>query len=247
MAEGKTRLDQHLVNVGLFDSRARAAAAIKAGRVTVNGMAARKAAQSVVPSDAIVAQEAHDYVSRGGVKLAYALAHFNLCVRDKTALDIGASTGGFSDVLVQQGAARVYAVDVGRDQLHEKLRQNPRISNHEGVNARYLTADLFDRQPEVLVCDASFISLKLVLEAALGLIAPTGWLVALVKPQFEVGKENLGKNGVVTDEGLRAKVCADIENWINTHETGWRVHGLVESPITGPQGNVEFLINAQKK
>lgn len=247
MAEGKTRLDQHLVNLGLFDSRARAAAAIKAGQVQVNGAQARKAAQSVSPRDKITAQEAHDYVSRGGVKLAHALAHFALSAQDKTALDIGASTGGFTDVLLQHGAAHVYAVDVGHDQLHEKLRRDARVSNHEGVNARHLTATMFDSQPDVLVCDASFISLKLVLEAALGLVASGGWLVALVKPQFEVGKDNLGKNGVVTDAGLRDAVCADVTGWLDGHATGWRVTGLIESPITGPQGNVEFLISAQKK
>lgn len=247
MSDGKSRLDQQLVNLGYFTSRAQAAAAIKAGQVVINGAAARKASQSVMADDVITATPAHAFVSRGGLKLEKGLAHFGYSARDKVAVDIGASTGGFSDVLLQNRAAHVYAVDVGHDQLHEKLRADARVVDMAGVNARHLTAREFDQPLEVLVCDASFISLTLVLEAVLPLIGQGGWMLALIKPQFEVGKKNLGKNGVVTDGALRDEACARIENWLAAHSSGWAIDGIIESPITGPQGNIEFLLGARKK
>lgn len=213
----------------------------------VNGTPARKASQSIFATDEVIAKPAHGYVSRGGLKLEKGLAHFAYPIADKIAVDIGASTGGFSDVLLQNGAHHVYAVDVGHDQLHEKLVGDARVSNMQGMNARHLTADVFATKPEVLVCDASFISLKLVLEAVLPLMADDAVLLALIKPQFEVGKANLGKNGVVSDENLRADICTQISDWLSAHPSGWRVDGVVESPITGPQGNVEYIIGATRK
>lgn len=243
----KTRLDQHLVSLGLFDSRAQAAAAIKAGQVSVNGVAARKASQSIFAEDKITAQAAHGFVSRGGVKLEKGLAHFAYPVADKVIVDVGASTGGFCDVLLQNGAAHVFALDVGHGQLHEKIIANARITNLEKHNAREAQADWFDRPLEALVCDVSFISLKLALDNLLHLISEDGWVVMLIKPQFEVGKSALGKNGVVSDARLRQKTCEDIIAWLSAHEAGWQVDGVIESPITGPQGNVEFLLGAQKR
>lgn len=241
------RLDHYLVSKGHFDTRSRAAAAIKAGQVTVNGEPARKAAQSVTADDEITAAPAHAFVSRGGVKLAHALGVFDLPVRGKTALDIGASTGGFSDVLLQNGAAHVYAVDVGQDQLHPKLCADARVTNIQNTNARNLKADMFADPIDVLVCDASFISLKLVLPPALALVASGGRMVALIKPQFEVGRTRLGKNGVVSDAALREQICDDISAWLAAHPSGWRVGDIAESPIHGPQGNIEYLLLAEKQ
>ena len=241
----KTRLDQHLVNLGLFDSRAQSAAAIQAQQVKVNGAPARKNSQMVSTQDEIIAAPAHGYVSRGGLKLEKALAHFAYPMQGKTVLDIGASTGGFSDVALQNGAAHILAVDVGRDQLHAKLKTDARVTNLEGLNARHITPETFDRPIDALVCDVSFISLELALDSALNIIAPGGWALALIKPQFEAGKDKLGKNGVVSDPALHAQICARIEAWVTAHPSGWQVDGIIESPIKGPQGNVEFLIGAR--
>lgn len=241
---GKTRLDQQLVSLSLFESRARAAAAIKAGQVTVNGITAEKASMSVSSDDVIEAEAAHDFVSRGALKLQKGLAHFGYAARNGMFADIGASTGGFTDVLLRQGAAFVYAVDVGQDQLHENLRGDARVKNMAGINARHLSAADFDRPLDGLVCDVSFISQT----KALAVLAPSlpqkAWAIALIKPQFELDKAALGKNGVVTDADLRLAVCDDVSHWWQAQ--GWRVDDIVESPITGPQGNVEYLIGARK-
>jgi 23S rRNA (cytidine1920-2'-O)/16S rRNA (cytidine1409-2'-O)-methyltransferase len=186
----------------------------------------------------------HPWVSRGGLKLAHALDHFALAVAGRVALDVGASTGGFTDVLLARGARRVYAVDVGHGQLAWKLRNDPRVVVMEGVNARHLTAaDIADR-PEVIVCDASFIGLETVLPAALGLAAPGAVLVALIKPQFEAGRENVGKGGIVRDPAVHEAVCARISSWLSARP-GWTVLGVADSPIAGQDGNREFLIAAR--
>ena len=242
----RLRLDQHLVSLGLFDSRAQAAAAIKVGQVFINGTAARKASQSISANDTITAQAAHGYVSRGGLKLDKGLNHFGYHVADRVVVDVGASTGGFSDVLLQNNVGYLYALDVGHGQLHERIAANARVSNLEKHNAREAVADWFDRPLDALVCDVSFISLKLALDNLLHLINDGGWALILVKPQFEVGKAALGKNGVVGDAALHQSVCDDIVAWLNAHSADWQVDGVIESPITGPQGNVEFLLGAQK-
>jgi 23S rRNA (cytidine1920-2'-O)/16S rRNA (cytidine1409-2'-O)-methyltransferase len=185
------------------------------------------------------------YVSRGGVKLAHALDHFAIDPQGKVALDIGASTGGFTDVLLRLGAARVYAVDVGHGQLDWRLRNEPRVVVLERTNARSLTTELVPEPIELVVCDASFISLELALPAALRLTHPNACLVALIKPQFEVGKGRVGKGGVVRDPALHAEVCDTIARWLE-EEQGWPVLGVTASPITGPKGNREFLICARR-
>ena len=187
----------------------------------------------------------HPWVSRGGVKLAHALDHFAIDPAGAVALDIGASTGGFTDVLLTRGAARVYAVDVGHGQLAWKLRQDPRVAVLERRNARTLTRDDIPEPPDLVVCDASFISLTVVLPAALALAAPAARLVALIKPQFEVGKGRVGKGGVVRDPALHREVCDRIADWLGA-QPGWRVEGLTESPIRGPEGNIEFLVFARR-
>ncbi len=186
----------------------------------------------------------HPWVSRGGVKLARALDHFTLDVTGLVALDIGASTGGFTDVLLSRGAARVYAVDVGHGQLAWKLRQDPRVVVIERTNERHLTTSEIPEAPDLVVCDASFIGLETVLPAALSLAKPHAVLVALIKPQFEVGPARVGKGGVVRDPALHREVCARIAAWLES--IGWAVQGIVESPIRGPEGNVEFLVHARR-
>jgi 23S rRNA (cytidine1920-2'-O)/16S rRNA (cytidine1409-2'-O)-methyltransferase len=187
----------------------------------------------------------HPWVSRGGVKLDHGLTHFGFDVTGAVALDVGSSTGGFTDVLLTRRAAKVYAVDVGTNQLAWKLRQDPRVVVHEQTNARQLTRDQVPDTIDVIVCDASFISLAKVLDAALDLARPGGKLVALVKPQFEAGREEVGKGGVVRDPQVHRRVCAEAAAWIASG--GWRVLGITESPITGPEGNVEFLVGAIKE
>ncbi len=186
----------------------------------------------------------HPWVSRGGVKLAHGLDHFAIDPQGMIALDIGASTGGFTDVLLERGAARVYAVDVGRAQLAWKLRTDPRVVALEGVNARTLGGDRIPQPVGLIVCDASFIGLATVLPAALALAAPEAYLVALIKPQFEAAREDVGKGGVVRDAAIRQAVCDRIRDWLDGL-AGWSVLGVVESPITGHQGNVEYLIAAR--
>ena len=189
--------------------------------------------------------QAHPYASRGGLKLAHGLDHFAIDPKDMTCLDVGASTGGFSDVLLQRGAAKVYAVDVGKGQLAWKLRQDSRVVVLEGVNARSLTRELVPDAVDLIVCDASFISLEKILPAVLALAAPAAMLVALIKPQFEVGKGKVGKGGVVRDAALHKEVCERIEAFVGAQE-GWRVIGVTESPVLGPAGNKEFLIAARR-
>ncbi len=187
----------------------------------------------------------HPWVSRGGVKLAYGLAHFGLSPNGRLCLDIGASTGGFTDVLLTQGAAHVYAVDVGHGQLAWKLRNDPRVTVLEKTNARHLTPATIPAPIACLVCDASFIGLQIVLPAGLALCAPGAFAIALIKPQFEAGPELVGKGGVVRDPAVHEAVCARIEAWWSSLP-GWRVLGITPSPITGPEGNIEFLVGAEK-
>ena len=187
----------------------------------------------------------HPWVSRGGLKLEHALDHFAIDVRDVSALDLGASTGGFVDVLVTRGAAHVWAVDVGRGQLAWRLRQSPRVTVLEGVNARVLDTELIPEPPDIVVADLSFISLMTALPAALSLAAPASHLVALIKPQFEAGRERVGKGGIVRDPAVHRDVCASIRTWLED-TMGWHALGIVESPITGRTGNREFLIAARK-
>ncbi len=219
----KRRADQLLVEQGLAETRARAQALILAGLVSADD----------------------PWVSRGGVKLAFALDHFTIDVSGATALDIGASTGGFTDVLLMKGAARVHAVDVGRGQLAWKLRQDPRVIVHEGMNARYLTRAAIPDPIDLIACDASFIGLATVLPAPLALTAERALLVALIKPQFEAGPKDVGKGGVVRDPAMHDAVCQRVSAWISA-QPGWTVVGIAESPIQGPAGNREFLIYARR-
>ena len=229
-----------------MESRARAQALILAGRVFSGARCLDKPGQQVASDLALaLRQDEQPYVSRGGVKLAHALDHFCLDPNDLIALDIGASTGGFTDVLLRRGARRVFAVDVGYGQLDWRLRNDPRVRVLERVNARSLSRADIAEPVEAVVADVSFISLRLALPAALALTTPDGWLVALIKPQFEVGKGQVGKGGVVRDPGLHQAVCDDFAHWL-ADEQGWQVLGLVASPITGPKGNREFLIAARR-
>ena len=241
----KLRLDALLVERGLAETRAKAQALILAGAVFSGEKKLDKAGQAVASDLALeVKSRDHPWVSRGGIKLAHALEHFALDVTGATALDIGASTGGFTDVLLTKGAAKVYAVDVGHGQLAWKLRQDPRVAVLERVNARHLTAQEVPDPVDLVTCDASFIGLEIVLPAALALAKPSAKLVALIKPQFEVGPGRVGKRGVVRDAALHREVSDRIAQWLTG--TGWTVVGIVESPIRGPEGNVEFLIHARR-
>jgi 23S rRNA (cytidine1920-2'-O)/16S rRNA (cytidine1409-2'-O)-methyltransferase len=245
MAE-KERADALLVARGLAESRTKAQALILAGLVFSGERRIEKPGQTL-PMDAELAVKGreHPWVSRGGVKLAHALDHFAINPAERTALDIGASTGGFTDVLLSRGAKRVYAVDVGHGQLAWKLRQDPRVTVLEGVNARFLSEREIPEAPEIVTCDASFIGLATVLAPALGLAAPGAFLVALVKPQFEVGPERVGKGGIVREAAFRDEVCTRLLAWLGT-QTGWRPLGLVESPIRGAEGNVEYLLAGRR-
>jgi len=242
----KRRLDTLLVERGLVETRSKAQALVMAGLVWSGTRRLDKPGALIDPNSAIdVRGREHPWVSRGGVKLAHALAHFAIDVTDKVALDIGSSTGGFTDVLLQRGARRVYAVDVGHGQLDWKLRGDPRVVVLERVNARNLSSTEIPEAVDIIVCDASFISLKVVLPAALALAATSARLVALIKPQFEVGKGKVGKGGIVRDPELHREVCERIAAWVDT-QPGWRVDGVTESPILGSEGNKEFLIGARK-
>ena len=239
----KLRVDQLLVDRGLAESRARAQALILAGLVFSGERKVDKAGQTL-PEDAPleVRGKDHPWVSRGGIKLAHALDHFGWDVTDLVALDVGASTGGFTDVLLQRGAAKVFAVDVGTNQLAWKLRNDPRVLSHEKTNARYLTEEIVTEPVDLIVCDASFIPLAKVLDTALDLARPGGRLVALVKPQFEAERSEIGKGGVVRDPAVHERVCHAAADWFRLR--GWDVVGVTRSPITGPEGNVEFLLAA---
>jgi 23S rRNA (cytidine1920-2'-O)/16S rRNA (cytidine1409-2'-O)-methyltransferase len=242
----KIRLDQLLVDRGLVESKSRAQALIMAGLVFTGERRLDKPGQPVAEDLQIdLRGQDHPWVSRGGQKLAKAIDSFPISPAGKTAIDVGASTGGFTDVLLQNGAARVYAVDVGQGQLAWKLRQDPRVVVLEKTNARHLTTEQIPEAVDLVVCDASFIGLETVLLAALSLTKPQAWLAALIKPQFEVGKGRVGKGGVVREPELHKEVCDRIEAWVGA-QPGWTVRGIVESPIKGPEGNVEFLIAAEK-
>jgi 23S rRNA (cytidine1920-2'-O)/16S rRNA (cytidine1409-2'-O)-methyltransferase len=242
----KTRADQRLVDLGLADSRSRAQALILSGNVFIGDRRVDKAGQAVAIDTALIVKgRDHPWVSRGGVKLAHGLDHFGWDVAGVVAMDVGSSTGGFTDVLLTKGVTKVYAVDSGTNQLAWKLRQDPRVIVHEQTSARILTAVHIPEPVNLIVCDASFIGLAKVLERPLAFAAPAARLMALIKPQFEVGREAVGKSGVVRDPALHASACADVEAWVI--EQGWRVEGITQSPITGPEGNVEFLIAAHRK
>jgi len=241
----KKRLDQLLVERGLAESRAKAQAAIMAGLVFSNEKRLDKPGTPVAEDLALEMRgQPHPWVSRGGLKLAHAIEAFGIDVAGKIAIDVGASTGGFTDVLLTKGAAKVYAVDVGHGQLAWKLRNDPRVIVLEKTNARHLTAANIPEAPDMVVCDASFIGLETVLPAALALAKPGAVLAALIKPQFEVGKDRVGKGGVVREPELHAEVRARIAQWLP--RIGWTVFGEDESPIQGPEGNREFLIAARK-
>jgi 23S rRNA (cytidine1920-2'-O)/16S rRNA (cytidine1409-2'-O)-methyltransferase len=240
----KRRADQLLVDQGLAESRAKAQALILAGIVSAGGRRVDKPGTALPEETALaLAGRDHPWVSRGGIKLAFALDHFALDVGGVLALDIGASTGGFTDVLLTRGAARVHAVDVGRGQFAWKLRQDPRVVVHEGVNARYLSRAEIPEPIDLITCDASFIGLETLLPAALALAAERAQLVALIKPQFEAGPKDVGKGGVVRDPAIHQAVCERIAAWVGG-QPGWI--GIAQSPIQGPAGNREFLIYARR-
>lgn len=239
----KIRADQLLVDRGLAESRTRAQALIMAGLVFSGERKIDKPGQGLAEDAALeVRGRDHPWVSRGGIKLAHALDHFGWDVNGAVAIDVGSSTGGFTDVLLSRGAARVYAVDSGTNQLAWKLRQDPRVVVHEQTSARILTPDHIPEPIDLVVCDASFIGLAKVLEVPLGFTRPGARLAALIKPQFEAGREEVGKGGVVRDPAVHARVCAEVRDWLES--IGWRVEGVTRSPITGPEGNVEFLVAA---
>jgi 23S rRNA (cytidine1920-2'-O)/16S rRNA (cytidine1409-2'-O)-methyltransferase len=243
----KQRADLLLVARGLAETRARAQALIMAGKVFCADRRVEKSGETVPDDQPIeVRGEAHPWVSRGGVKLAHALSHFGLDAAGRVCLDIGASTGGFTDVLLHHGAARVHAVDVGHGQLAWKLRNDPRVVVLEKTNARYLDRAQIPEPVDALVCDASFIGLETLLPRPLALCAPGAWAAALIKPQFEAGPGQVGKGGVVRDAAVHASVCTRIEAWWRGLP-GWTVLGVTESPITGPEGNREFLIAAARR
>ena len=241
----RRRADQLLVEQGLAESRTKAQALILAGLVSHNGRRVDKPGEQLA-ADLVLALKGRDYpwVSRGGLKLVHALDHFDISVDGKVALDIGASTGGFTDVLLARGGGRVYAVDVGHGQLAWKLRQDPRVVVHERLNARFLTRAHIPDPVDIITCDASFIGLATVLPAPLAVAADRAELVALVKPQFEAGPAHVGKGGVVCDPAVHRQVCERAAAWVAA-QSGWSVIGIVESPILGPEGNREFLLYAR--
>ncbi len=242
----KSRPDQMLVDRGLAESRARAQALILAGLVYSGDRKIQKAGQAMANDAPLeVRGRDHPWVSRGGIKLAHALAHFEWDVSGCVALDVGSSTGGFTDVLLTHGAAKVFAVDSGTNQLAWKLRQDPRVIVHEQTSARILTNAHIDEAVDIIVCDASFIGLAKVLARPLSFAKPDARLIALIKPQFEAGREEVGKGGVIRDVTIHERVCSEVDAWLSA--TGWKPLGITQSPITGPEGNVEFLIAALHK
>ena len=242
----KIRVDVALVDRGLVESRTKAQALVMAGLVYSGETKIAKAGHQIAEDKPLeVRGKEHPWVSRGGLKLEKGLREFSVDANGAVAIDVGASTGGFTDVLLTNHAQRVYAVDVGRGQLAWKLRNDDRVIVLEKTNARYLTEEQIPKPVDLVVCDASFISLKTVLPAALSFVQPGGKLIALIKPQFEVGKDNVGKGGVVRDPELHQAVCEDIKEWLD-NLPGWRAMGVTESPIKGPEGNIEFLIYGEK-
>lgn len=240
----KRRIDLLLVRRGLFDSRARAQAAIAAGLVTADGQVATRFSQEVDEDAVLAAEPAHPWVGRGGVKLDHALSLWPVPVEGRVVLDVGASTGGFTQVCLSRGAARVYAVDVGRGQLHPSLAADPRVVDCSGVDARSLTSETVSEPPGLIVTDVSFISLAKALPPALALARPGADLVALVKPQFEVGRDHVGKGGIVKDEAARSSALDAVVAWLE--RAGWPVQATADSPIAGGDGNREFLLWARK-
>jgi len=241
MTTPRQRADRLLVDRGLFESRAKAQAAIEAGLVTADERTVLKPSEQI-PTDAeLRASPAHPYVSRGGLKLAAALDHFGFDPKNRICLDVGASTGGFTQVLLGRGARRIYAVDVGTNQLHKILRTRPEVVSLDATDIRKLSRDDIGEPPDFVSIDVSFISLKLTLPSALGLAKPPAHLVALIKPQFEAGR-GASKKGIVRDRAIHAAVCGDIEKFVTA--LGWRVVETIESPITGGDGNIEFLLGA---
>jgi 23S rRNA (cytidine1920-2'-O)/16S rRNA (cytidine1409-2'-O)-methyltransferase len=239
----RQRADRLLVDRGLFESRARAQAAIEAGLVTADGRRVRKASDMIAADAMVQATPAHPWVSRGGVKLAAALDAFGIDPKGYICLDIGASTGGFTEVLLARGAFRVYAVDVGKDQLRASLRERPEVVSIEATDVRTLGAGRIPEAIDLVVADVSFISLKLVLPSALALTSASAKLVALIKPQFEAGRAHL-KKGIVRDPEVHRAVCDDIASSVTS--LGWRVAGVIPSPIAGGDGNAEFLLGAAR-
>ncbi|MFA4892622.1 TlyA family RNA methyltransferase [Brevundimonas sp.] len=240
----KTRLDQLLVARGLAESRSRAKAAIEAGGVTVDGAPAKAASQTVAEDAVIAYADAHRWVGRGALKLDHALTLWPVAVEGRVVLDVGASTGGFTEACLSRGAARVFAVDVGSGQMHARVASDPRVVNLEQTDARDLTPALIPDAPQLIVCDASFIGLAKVLPAALALAAPGADLVTLVKPQFEAARPGGAKKGVVKDPAARQAALASVSAWLE--DQGWSVQATTESPITGADGNVEFLLWAKR-
>jgi 23S rRNA (cytidine1920-2'-O)/16S rRNA (cytidine1409-2'-O)-methyltransferase len=241
----KHRADQLLVSRGLAESRTRAQSLIMAGNVFSGERKLAKSGDMLAEDAPLeVRGKDHPWVSRGGIKLDHGLAHFGVDVTGAVALDVGSSTGGFSDVLLSRGAAKIYAVDVGTNQLAWKLRQDERVIVHEQTIARTLDTSIIPEPVDIVVCDASFISLAKVLEAPLKLAKPGAKLIALIKPQFEAGRAEVGKGGVVRDPAVHDRVCTEAKGWVVAQ--GWTVLGLTPSPITGPEGNVEFLLGAVK-
>lgn len=240
----KQRLDQLLVERGLFESRSKARAAIEAGRVAVGGRPARRPGEPVDSSAEITASPAWPWVGRGALKLEHALHVWPVDLTGAVVLDVGASTGGFTEVCLARGARRVYAVDVGKGQLHPRIAADPRVVDLSGVDARALDAARVPDPPDLVVCDASFIALSKVLPAALALAPPGGRLIALVKPQFEAGPENVGKGGLVRDPAVRRRVLDDVGLWLAS--IGWEVQATTESPVAGGDGQKEHLLLALK-
>jgi len=241
-----TRLDQALVEQGLCESREKAKRFILAGQVRVNGHPAKKPSDNVRPGDALTVDAPEKFVSRGGHKLEHAMEHFQVNAAGLTAIDIGASTGGFTDCLLQRGAARVYAVDVGQGQLAWKLRNDPRVVVMEKTNARFLRPENFPAPAGLIVADCSFISLTKILPPAVPLLQPGGVIVALIKPQFEAGKAEVDKGrGVITDAAIHERVLAELKDFVSA-QAGLCWRGVVESPLLGPAGNKEFLALIEK-
>lgn len=241
----RSRLDQLLVARGLAESRSRAKAAIEAGGVTVDGAPAKAASQSVAEDAVVTYADAHQWVGRGALKLDHALTLWPVEVDGRTVLDVGASTGGFTEVCLSRGAARVFAVDVGSGQMHPRVAADPRVVNLEQTDARDLTPGLIPQAPQLIVCDVSFIGLAKVLPAALDLAAPGADLVTLVKPQFEATGPGGGKKGVVKDPAVRQAALVSVSEWLEAR--GWAVQAATESPITGGDGNVEYLLWAKRR
>ena len=239
----RLRADRLLIERGMFESRAKAQAAIEAGLVRANGAVVRKASDEIASDAELIATPAYPYVSRGALKLKAALDHFGFDPAGRMCLDVGASTGGFTELLLECGAAWVYAVDVGRGQLHAKLRGDSRVVSLEQTDIRKVAAGTFDTLPDFICIDVSFIPLKLVLPPALALAAPSAQLVALIKPQFEAGPEH-NKKGIVRDTAVHQAACADIEALVASLD--WKVAGIIPSPIEGGDGNREFLLGATK-